>query len=230
MEEIYVDMATNAYNNGHHLFGPFRQMSDHTEKSIQRIIKDPLAHKNLHGRFGLGTTEFPFKHVWHWSWESIEELWDCMHGSAKMPIYCEDLRFVKGRCVIDGAYSITGEELPEQDKTLYIGIDPNAEITRPLTNHQMFFPLVGEEYKEIAQSGYDIMMQWDGTMKPKVGHRFPNYTALLILWPLRFVELIYVYITHIFFGYIFESLVLLLDALSFSKGRKTSIADAKRKY
>ena len=128
--------------------------------------------------------------MWHWSWDSHEDLVDCIHGSMSFPLYCEELRFVNGAVVVDGAYSFAGTDLPEGDNTLFIGIDPNAEITRTFTQRQMLFPLVGEEYEDIARSGYDAMMKWDGKMKKKVGVRFPNYQALLVLWPIRIIELI----------------------------------------
>lgn len=113
------------------------------------------------------------------------------------PLYCEELRFVDGRVVIDGAYSLAGTDLPEGDLTLFIGIDPNAEITRTFTARQMLFPLIGEEYQDIARSGYDAMMKWDGTMKKKVGRRFPNYQALIILWPVRIIELICLFLYNL---------------------------------
>ena len=152
------------------------------------------AHKDLRGRFGLGTTEFFSRHVWHWSWESHEDLVNCIHGSMSFPLYCEELRFVNGSVVLDGAYSFAGTDLPEGDNTLFIGIDPNAEITRTFTNRQMLFPLVGEEYRDIAQTGYDAMMKWDGVMKKKVGVRFPNYQALSILWVVRVIELVLLFL------------------------------------
>lgn len=167
---------------------------------MEKLLKLKIvAHKDLQGRFGLGTTEFFCKHVWHWSWDSQEDLLDCIHGSMSFPLYCEEIRFVNGKVVVDGAYSFAGTDLPEGDKTLFIGIDPNAEITRTFTPRQMLFPLVGEEYQDIARTGYDAMMKWDGTMKKKVGVRFPNYQALSILWPVRILELILLFAYRILF-------------------------------
>eukprot|EP00601_Ochromonadales_sp_CCMP2298_P011376 CAMPEP_0173267174 /NCGR_PEP_ID=MMETSP1142-20121109/29618_1 /TAXON_ID=483371 /ORGANISM="non described non described, Strain CCMP2298" /LENGTH=152 /DNA_ID=CAMNT_0014203263 /DNA_START=174 /DNA_END=628 /DNA_ORIENTATION=- len=42
--------------------------------------------------------------------------------------------------------------LPHGDQTLYVGIDPFAEITRTLTNTEMFYPAVGKEYDDMVQS------------------------------------------------------------------------------
>jgi hypothetical protein len=115
------------------------------------------------------------------------------------PIYFEELRFVNGKIVLDGAYSIAGSDLPEGDKTLFIGIDPNAEIIRTFTNRQMLFPLVGEEYQDIFRTGYDAMMKWDDTMKKKVGTRFLNYQALTILWIARIFELIFLFLFNLLY-------------------------------
>ena len=44
--------------------------------------------------------------------------------------------------MVDGAYGFAGDDLLHGDDTLYVGIDPHAEITRTFTNSEMFFPLV----------------------------------------------------------------------------------------
>jgi hypothetical protein len=49
-------------------------------------------------------------------------------------------------------------------------------------------PTVGSEYEAMVQSGFDAMMAWDGTMNKKVGRRVPNYSALYVLWALKFIE------------------------------------------
>jgi hypothetical protein len=42
----------------------------------------------------------------------------------------------------------------------------------------------------MVQSGYEAMMNWDGRMNKKVGHRLPNYQALYVLWFLKFWEIL----------------------------------------
>ncbi len=49
---------------------------------------------------------------------------------------------VKGFEVLDGAYSFAGEDLPHGDQTLFIGIDPHADVTRTFTNAEMVSSLL----------------------------------------------------------------------------------------
>ena len=56
--------------------------------------------------------------------------------------------------MVDGAYGFKGEDLQHGDKTLFIGIDAHADITRSFTNAQMFYPSVGKDYEDMWQSGY----------------------------------------------------------------------------
>lgn len=46
---------------------------------------------------------------------------------------CQNIGLM-GELVVDGAYGFSGEDLPHGDATLYVGIDPHAEVTRILTN------------------------------------------------------------------------------------------------
>ena len=92
--------------------------------------------------------------------------------------------------MLDGAYGIAGHDLPHHDETLFVGIDPHAEITRSFTFRQMFFPSLGDDYADIVRSGYDEMMRWDGRMLRKVGSRTANFTALKVLWVLKIFEII----------------------------------------
>jgi hypothetical protein len=57
-------------------------------------------------------------------------------------------------------------------------------------SHVQFFPAVGKAYDDIVDSGYDAMMSWNGEMIKKVGHRRPNYEALVVLWFLKAFEVI----------------------------------------
>jgi hypothetical protein len=221
VEQLYIEMATEAHESSILFLGPFGKMSRHTQSTVEKILKDRLEHKDLIGKFGLGTTEFPAKHVWHWSWQSMEELLDCIHGSAKMPIYCEEPRFVKGKAVVDGAYGLAGSDLPHGDETLFIAIDPYGDVTRTLTNSQMLYPIVGEEFVKMKQSGYDAMMAWDGTLKKKVNYRFPNYSALAIMWSALFIELAFIFLVNLFIKW---PLSLMISIFSYGTGPKRTVA------
>ena len=109
-------------------------------------------------------------------------------GSCHLPFYCNPNKKLGDFHVVDGAYSFAGTDLPHGDDTLYIGIDPHAEVTRLFTTSEMFFPSVGKQYEDISISGYNAMMAWDGTYKKKVGIRHPNWPALRVLWFLKFFE------------------------------------------
>jgi len=150
----------------------------------------PQAYKKLEGRMCFGTTEFFDRHRWHTSWESNEDFLTCLQGTSHIPFYCMRNKPIKGIEVVDGAYGFAGRDLLDGDDTLYVGIDPHAEITRHFSNSEMFFPQVGDHYDSVKRSGFDAMMAWNGKMNQKVGHREPNYTALYVLWLLKFFEIV----------------------------------------
>ena len=189
-------------------YGTFYYGSLFMEEALREIVSDPMSYKLLEGRLAFSTTSFFANHRWHISWRDNEDLIECAKASCHIPLYCQKNSGVKGTLVIDGAYSFAGIDLPHGDETLYIGIDPHAEITRPFTNNQMLYAHVGKEYEEIVHSGYEAFMAWDGRMNQKVGRRQPNYQALYILWFLKVVELI-----SDFFVWIFEVLVTLFKSL-----------------
>lgn len=101
------------------------------------IADNENAYKELEGKMFIGTTAFFSRHRWHLSWESNEDMINCIKGSFNIPIYCLRSGILKGYEVLDGAYSFAGEDLPHGDATLFIGIDPHAEVTRHFTNNQM---------------------------------------------------------------------------------------------
>jgi hypothetical protein len=114
----------------------------------------PNVHLKLSNKFWMGTTSFPCKHKWHYSWSSIDDLIDTIKGSFHIPFYSTSfINLLRGEEVVDGAYGFAGHDLPHGDATLYVGIDPHAEITKELTNNQMLFPNVGEPYEELVQAG-----------------------------------------------------------------------------
>jgi hypothetical protein len=167
-------------------------MSYHVANVAYQLLTDPNTYKNIEGRLGLAVTHFPFTHTRHWSWHSNDELMECIIASCHMPIYCEALASFKGRIVVDGAYSVSGHDFVHGDETLFVGIDPHAEITRHLTQTQMIYPPQNdEEYYALSKTGYEAMMNWDGKMKQKVGKRFPNYPMIVVMWPLRIMQSIW---------------------------------------
>mmetsp|Transcript_1085 Transcript_1085/g.1215 ORF Transcript_1085/g.1215 Transcript_1085/m.1215 type:complete len:282 (+) Transcript_1085:112-957(+) len=198
MAKLYKDVAEQAK-----IYGPIYYASVYMTKGLEEMLADdPLAYKKLEGKCCFGTTSFFSKHRWHLSWESNEDLLDCIQGSYHIPFYCQRIKTLKGIEVVDGAYGFAGIDLPHGDETLYVGIDPHAEITRIFTYKEMFFPALGEDYLEMVKTGYNSMMQWDGKFKMKVGHRRPNYEALYVLWLLKVLEIL------IFEGFVFTKFVL----------------------
>ena len=191
MDSVYRTVAEKTLR-----YHPIYFASVFLEEGLRKLVSDPLAYKRLEGRCCFGTTEFFSKHRWHVSWESNEDLIQSAVASFNIPIYCKPAMPVKGTHVVDGAYGFAGINLPHGDDTLYVGIDPLADITRTLTNHQMFFPLQGEEYHDMVRSGYLAFKQWDGKLIKKVGRREPNYQALYVLWALKMLELLIYPIFH----------------------------------
>lgn len=172
------------------IYGTFYYGSLFMEEALREIVDDPMSYKLLEGRCTFSTTAFFSRHRWHISWHDNEDLISCAKASCHIPLYCQKNYGVKGTIVVDGAYGFAGHDLPHGDETLYVGIDPHAEITRHFTNNEMLYPSTGKEYEDMVQSGYDAFMNWNGEMNKKVGHRQPNYQALYLLWILKVVEMI----------------------------------------
>lgn len=210
LDKLYRYVAEEAVK-----YGPVYYASYFMEKGVRKMLEEegPYAFKKLEGRLCFGTTEFFDKHRWHMSWESNEDFLACVQGTSHIPFYCMRNQPIKGIEVVDGAYGFAGRDLLDGDDTLYVGIDPHAEITRHFTNSEMFFPQVGDHYDSVRRSGYDAMMAWDGKMNKKVGFRQPNYPALYVLWFLKFFEvLIYRGIIGTSL-YVFQVVVMVLNLL-----------------
>ena len=167
------------------------------EEELLILLEDPLAYKQIEGKCVLGTTAYFSKHRWHLSWGDNKDLLTCIKGSCHIPLYCGYGDRVMGVEVVDGAYAFSGEHLPHGDDTLYVGIDPHAEITREFTNTEMVFPSVGEDFDNIVESGYKAFLSWNGNMNKKVGKRLPNYQALIVLWILKFIEIVVVKLKYV---------------------------------
>lgn len=185
-----------------HQFGTMHYGSVFMEECLRELLQDPHAYKLLEGRCCFGTTSFFSNHRWHISWVDNEDLIYTATGSCHIPFYCQKNHGIKGILIVDGAYGFSGTDLPHGDDTLYVGIDPHAEITRHFTNNQMLHPAVGKEYDEIVESGYKAFQEWDGNYNKKVGLRKPNYQALIVLWFLKIFEFIYY-----FFHWLMETII-----------------------
>jgi hypothetical protein len=181
--ELYSNVAVKTLRYTPIWFG-----SHYLGKEINKMLSDPMAYKKIEGKCCFGTTAFFAKHRWHVSWESNEDLKSCLQASYHIPMYCKFSGPIKGVECVDGAYGFAGVDLPHGDQTLYVGIDPHAEITRTLTHNEMFYPTTGKDYDAMVQSGYDEFMRWNGKMNKKVGYRQPNYSALYVLWTLKVFE------------------------------------------
>lgn len=183
LKHIYRSVAEKS---GRH--GALHYASVFMEECVREMLSHPFAFKMLEGRLCLGTTYFFANHRWHVAWLDNEDLVACVKRSCHIPFYCQRDGGLRGDLIVDGAYGFSGKDLPHGDSTLYVGIDPHAEITRTLENNQMMFPVLGDEYDAMVQSGYEAFMKWDGKMNNKVGHRQPNYQALYVLWTLKICE------------------------------------------
>ena len=168
--------------------------------------KDPTMYKRIEGKVAIGTTQWYSNHAWHVSWEDNDDLMLTISGSYHVPFYCHRNRPIKGVHCLDGAYGFAGTDLKHGDATLYIGIDPHAEITRHFDYSEMFFPPQGADYDDMVQTGYDAATSWfekGAKHNKKVGvkggpaYRTPNWEALRFLWVAKLVELVvYYYNVH----------------------------------
>jgi hypothetical protein len=173
-----------------------RGASKVTEEAFLAIFEaDPNVYKKIEGVVSVGTTQWYSKHAWHVSWENNSDLWDTLRGSMHVPFYTHKNVPIKGIMCVDGAYGFSGDDLAYGDATLYVGIDPHAEITRHFNYTQMFFPPQGQEYDDMVQTGYDATQKWlkikeDKKFNKKVGPglRQPNYEALRFLWVFKLLE------------------------------------------
>jgi len=133
---------------------PWYNATQHTGSSVYtvEVIKaevldcDPQAYQKLQGKFYCGSTEYFDRHRWHTSWASNADLLDTLRGSIHIPFYCHSQAGpLCGSNCVDGAYGFAGADLLYGDRTLFIGIDPHAEVTRSFTNAEMLYPALGEE-------------------------------------------------------------------------------------
>jgi hypothetical protein len=135
----YLDRLYRKVAEGAQKHGPIYYASKFMTDGLKEMIDEvgPKAYKILEGRCCFGTTQFFSKHRWHLSWESNEDLLECIIASFHIPFYCKRIKSLRGIEVVDGAYGFAGIDLIHGDETLYVGIDPHAEITRHFTNNEM---------------------------------------------------------------------------------------------
>ncbi len=171
------------------------------ESNLREILaKDDEVYRKIEGIVAIGTTQWYSKHAWHVSWEDNEDLMRTIAGSYHVPFYCHLNHKLHGVHVLDGAYGFAGHDLKHGDQTLYVGIDPHAEITRHFDYTEMFFPPQGQAYTDIVGSGYDATKEWmskGSNLNKKVGvrggpaYRTPNWEALRFLWAAKIMEIVW---------------------------------------
>ena len=95
--------ATQPYYNPWNDTGSSKYVEDVLRDAI---LTDPQSYVRLQEMgFALGTTEFPYSHRWHTSFESNEDLLQVALGCMHVPFYCRAIRTrVRGSFCVDGAY------------------------------------------------------------------------------------------------------------------------------
>ena len=53
-----------------------------------------------------------------------------------------------------------GTDLPHENNSLFVGIDPHAEITRLFTNTEMFYPPDSISFENMKKSGVVAFNEW----------------------------------------------------------------------
>jgi hypothetical protein len=159
------------------------------DSAIDELLHDPETYLKVKGKLSVGVTEFPLKHVRYSEWKSNDDLRHCLHGSMYLPLYCEAVPLINGKHVIDGGFSFAGRFLSHGNETLFIGIDPNAEVSGDMSLVEMAFPMVDHKYDAAVEMGYQSMMCWDGRMKDKIANRHENWVGY-VFWFLKIVSIV----------------------------------------
>eukprot|EP01035_Chromulina_nebulosa_P020021 gene20021-25997_t len=129
MNHLYKTLSLRAHNEGIH------KNTDIINDALDGMLHDKEAYNIVSNRLSIGVTEFPLHHVRYTKWSDNNELRDCLHGSMYLPLYCSLIQPVSGQYVIDGGFSFAGEYLHHGNESLFIGIDPNAEISGEMVSH-----------------------------------------------------------------------------------------------
>lgn len=123
MDNLYRNLSERAHTEG--IWHNTLVVDD----ALDLLLDNPDAFKTVNGRLTVGVTQFPLRHVRYSYWTSNEDLRKCLHGSMYLPLYCNAIEPVRGYRVVDGGFSFAGIYLSHGNDTLFIGIDPNAEIS-----------------------------------------------------------------------------------------------------
>jgi hypothetical protein len=122
--------------------GPIMEASTCLMEAVQNILDDVapmVASKALsNNNCFVSVTNFPFSHQFFNRWDSDEDLVHCLTASCHIPLYSHRGQLAYSS-VVDGAYGFSGVSLHElhANDTLFVGIDPTADVGRSLTYTQM---------------------------------------------------------------------------------------------
>lgn len=190
MDQLYKTLSEKASREG------IAHNTKIVNDAIDSLLDDELTYLKVKDRLTIGVTEFPLHHVRYSSWASNDDLRRCLHGSMYLPLYCQIIEPVNNKYVIDGGFSFAGEYLSHGNETLFIGIDPNAEISGEMSLLEMAFPMINEKYVEVVEMGRKSILNWNGEMKDKVKHRKKNPVGL-VFWPLIVISYLWAIISKL---------------------------------
>jgi len=192
LEKLYTKLAASAQQHG-----AVGLMSEWHRRALAGILDDdPEAYKRLNGKFAVGTTSFFGQHLWHTQWSSNDDLLQCLHGSFHIPFYCTTTARVKGTFALDGAYSCAGTDMyGAPESTLWVSVgDKEADIAcqPPMSTLECTFPLVGAQYQQRHDLGYDTCCKWidSGGIVAPIKDKSKEPVVLIVFWFLRLWELI----------------------------------------
>ena len=133
--EMYLWTAREANKRG-----PIFQASACLIESVRRVLDEftEEVHTMLNDKCFVSVTHFPFRHRFAKSWDSEEDLLQCLTATCHIPIYTHRAKSAWSS-MVDGAYGFAGDSLVDlhHNDTLFVGIDPTADVGRSLTFSQM---------------------------------------------------------------------------------------------
>lgn len=179
MDNLYRSLSIRVHKEG------ISHTSAIVSDALDMLLDDPNAYKRVENRLSIGVTEFPLHHKRYSSFNDNNDLRQCLLGSMYLPLYCDLISPVRGKFVIDGGFSFSGYELIHGNDTIFIGIDPNAEVSGELSLLEMAFPMIDEKYNSIVDMGRHSLHSWcaNPVLKDKLSHRKKNPVGL-VMWPL----------------------------------------------
>lgn len=137
MHEMYRWTASEALQRG-----PIQQASACLMEAVTKILESESsnAYKSLsQNNCFISATNFPFEHKFYSRWLDNDDLVACIAASCHIPLYSQR---GSGSYAdhVDGAYGFSGTALAAElhgNDTLFVGIDPTADVGRSLTQMQM---------------------------------------------------------------------------------------------